>query len=117
MREVPDPEFLTMYPHLLATMNVAKETKLATVLHIDNTKRRGKIPLDTETDKAKVVLDPEKVPGLKNFNVNAFFADAIYTEANAIEVGKRFGLPDFEGVKAWMTKHYPAISEYSAMSA
>jgi len=94
----------------MAMLNCAKETKLTTVLTIDNTKRRGKIPIDTEEAKAKIVLPPSVCKGVKNYDVTEFFADAIYTEANAIEVGKRFNLPGFDEVDAFMAKNYPGIS-------
>ena len=90
------------YPSLLQMLNCAKETKIATVLLIDNSRRKGVINVDT-------IPIQQPGPSYQTFDVNAFFNDAMYTEANAMEVGKRFGLPTFEGVDEWMQRRHPEI--------
>jgi hypothetical protein len=95
-------------------LNCAKETKLYTVLHIDNTRRRGKILLKRpEDEKDPVILDQERCPGVKNFDVNSFFLDAIYTEANAMAVGARFNLPGFAEIDQYMAKVHPTLTAYA----
>lgn len=92
-------------------LNCSKETKLSTILSIDNTKRRGLIKLrENANDPDTVILDQERCPGYKHFDVTSFFADAIYTEANAIEIAKRFGLPGFEGIAQYMKENHPTLS-------
>ena len=99
-----------MYPSASTMLNCSKETKLCTVLSIDNTKRRGMVKLrDDPVNPDPIVLDEQRCPGYKHFDVTSFFADAIYTEANAIAVGQRFNLPGFDGVVAYMQKHHPTL--------
>ena len=93
-----------MYPSALIAFNVTRETKLATVLNIDNTQRFGKM-IDVE----QVRLDPKDVPGLKNIEVEHFFKNAIYAEANAMYVGKMFNLPDFDDVDQYMRDNHPEL--------
>ena len=113
-RDVCDIDVSSMYPSLLQMLNCSKETKLSTILSIDNTKRRGAIKLrEHPEDPDPVILDKTRCPGYKHFNVNEFFSDAIYTEANAIAVGQRFNLPDFDGVVEYMKQHHPTISEHA----
>ena len=113
-RDVCDIDVSSMYPSLLQMLNCSKETKLSTILSIDNTKRRGAIKLrEHPEDPDPVILDKARCPGYKHFNVNEFFSDAIYTEANAIAVGQRFNLPDFDGVVEYMKQHHPTISEHA----
>ena len=113
-RDVCDIDVSSMYPSLLELLNCSKETKLCTVLSIDNTKRRGTIKLRENEDKEDpVILDKARCPGYKHFDVTAFFTDAIYTEANAIEVGKRFSLPGFDGIVEYMKRKHPTITERS----
>ena len=102
-RNVCDMDVTSEYPSALKMLNCSKETKLATVLSIDNTKRKGVI------DVEKVMLDPTTVKGLKQHDVGDFFFDAVYTEANAIEVGKRFNLPGFDGIDSWIAKKHPEL--------
>jgi len=75
---------------------------MATLLLIDNSRRRGIVNVET------IQLPPE-TRNYKTFDINDFMNDAIYTEANSMEVGKRFGLPGFEGIDEWMKKRHPEI--------
>ena len=78
-------------------LNCAKETKLYTVLHIDNTRRRGKILLKRpEDEKDPVILDQERCPGVKNFDVNSFF-----------------NLPGFAEIDQYMAKVHPTLTAYA----
>lgn len=91
-------------------INCSKETKLYTVLAIDNTKRRGPVRLRDNPDEADpIILDQIRCPGYKHYDVNDFFSDAIYTEANVMAVAKRFNLPDFSEIDLYMQKNYPGI--------
>lgn len=83
-------------------LNCSKETKLFTVLLIDNSRRKGIIDVET--------IQLQNVGGkYKTYDVNDFFLDAIYTEANAMDVGKRFNLPGYQEVDEWMNKRHPEI--------
>lgn len=73
-----------------------------TVLLIDNSRRRGIIDVET--------IQLQNVGGkYKTYDVNDFFLDAIYTEANAMDVGKRFNLPGYQEIDEWMKKRHPEI--------
>lgn len=83
-------------------LNCSKETKLFTILLIDNSRRKGIIDVET--------IQLQNVGGkYKTYDVNDFFLDAIYTEANAMDVGKRFNLPGYQEVDEWMKKRHPEI--------
>ena len=101
-RNVCDIDVTSMYPSLLKMLNCSKETKLFTVLLIDNSRRKGIIDVET--------IQLQNVGGkYKTYDVNDFFLDAIYTEANAMDVGKRFNLPGYQEVDEWMKKRHPEI--------
>ena len=91
-----------MYPSLLKMLNCSKETKIYTVLLIDNSRRKGIVNVET-------IQLPDTTGKYKTFDVNDFFLDAMYTEANAMEVGKRFGLPEFNDIDEWMSRRHPEI--------
>lgn len=93
-------------------LNCAKETKIYTVLHIDNTKRRGIVKLKDQSvdEEDPIILDKKRCPGVRNYDVTEFFVDAIYTEANAMSVAARFSLPGFSEIDLYMAKHYPSIT-------
>ena len=100
------PCFLAMYPSSLSAFNVTRETKLATVLNIDNTNRAGKdIPVE------EVRLDPASVPGLKNIDVNSWFLAAIYVNSNALKIGKVFNLPTFDEIDDIISREYPEVAQ------
>ena len=82
-------------------LNCSKETKLYTVLLIDNSRRKGIIDVET--------IQLPNAGRYKTFDVNDFFLDAIYTEANAMEVGKRFSLPGYQEIDEWMQRRHPDI--------
>ena len=92
-----------MYPSLLMCLNCSKETKLSTLVLIDNSNRRGLVDVES------IPLPPD-TPNYKTFNVNDFMLDAIYTEANVMAVGERFNLPGFEGIDEWMKKRHPEVA-------
>ena len=97
-----------MYPHLLAFLNVTRQTKLATMLAIDNTKRAGKT-----IDPDQVLVDPSQVPPgktLKTIPVDEFCLAAIYSESNANLVGKMFGLPNYAEVDEFIRKRHPELT-------
>ena len=101
-RNVCDIDVTSMYPSLLKMLNCSKETKLFTILLIDNSRRKGIIDVET--------IQLQNVGGkYKTYDVNDFFLDAIYTEANAMDVGKRFNLPGYQEVDEWMKKRHPEI--------
>ena len=91
-----------MYPSLLKMLNCSKETKIYTVLLIDNSRRKGIIDVET-------IQLQNAGPKYVTYDVNDFFLDAMYTEANSMEVGKRFGLPGFDGVDEWMNRRHPEV--------
>lgn len=103
-RFVLDEDVTAMYPSADQAFNITRETKLATVLNIDNTRRAGK-----KVDIEQIKFDPKEVPGLRNYDVPSFFVNAIYTEANAISVGKYFGLPSFDGVDKFIHENHPEM--------
>lgn len=103
-RFVLDEDVSSMYPSALNSFNITRETKLATMLHIDNTRRAGKV-----VDVEKVMLDPNEVPGLINYRVQDFCVNAIYVEANAMYVAKMFGLPSFDGVDQFIRENHPEM--------
>lgn len=74
------------------------------MLHIDNTRRAGKV-----VDVEKVILDPNEIPGLVNYRVQDFCVNAIYVEANAMYVGKMFGFPSFDGVDQFIRDNHPEM--------
>ena len=84
-------------------INCTRETLLGCVLNIDNTRRRGVI------DVSKVRLDPELNPGLINYAPEDFFVNAIYTESNALMLGKMFGLPSIDEIDGIIQKDYPQL--------
>lgn len=103
-RFVVDLDVKALYPSTDIAMNITRETKLATVLNIDNTKRVGKrIEIDD------IRLDPEEVPGLKNIDVNSWFLAAIYVNSNAFRVAKTFNLPSFDEVDQIIREQYPEL--------
>ena len=83
-------------------LNCSKETKLATLLLIDNSRRRGIINVET-------IQLPAETKNYQIFDINDFMNDAIYTEANAMEVGKRFGLPMYNEIDEWIRRRHPEI--------
>lgn len=85
-------------------MNITRETKLATVLNIDNTNRAGKI-IDCE----QIRLDPKEVPGLKNIDVISWFMMAIYVRSNALKLAKTFNLPTLSEVDQIIAEKYPEL--------
>ena len=97
-------------------LNCAKESKLYTVLFIDNSPRRGLLRFTSDEEMPAKITMPEcaSKPGYKTFDVNEFFEDAIYTEANAIEVGKRFSLPGFAEIDQWIKKKHPELVQNAA---
>jgi len=103
-RFIADIDVTSMYPSALIAFNVTRETKLATILNIDNTKRAGKT-----VDVEQVRLDPKEVPGLKNIPVELFCKNAIYVEANAMYVGKMFNLPGFDEIDRYMKDNHPEL--------
>lgn len=86
-------------------MNITRETKLATVLNIDNTQRVGKI-----IDCDEIRLDPASIPGLKNIDVNSWFLLAIYVKSNALKVAKTFNLPTLDEIDTIIAEEYPEIA-------
>lgn len=103
-RFIADIDVTSMYPSALIAFNVTRETKLATVLNIDNTQRAGKV-IDVE----QVRLDPKDVPGLKNIEVEHFFKNAIYAEANCMYAAQMFNLPSYDGIDRYMSEHHPEL--------
>lgn len=103
-RFVCDIDVSSEYPSCDQAFNITRETKIATVLNIDNTKRAGRI-----VDIEQVKLDPEQVPGLRNIDVEGFFSQAIYVDSNALSVGKLFNLPDLDGVDRFIDENYPEM--------
>ena len=103
-RFVVDLDVKALYPSTDIAMNITRETKLATVLNIDNTQRVGK---KIEIDDIR--LDPEQVPGLKNIDVNSWFLAAIYVNSNAFRVAKTFNLPSFDEVDTIIREQYPEL--------
>ena len=103
-RFVLDEDVSSMYPSALNSFNITRETKLATMLHIDNTRRAGKV-----VDVERIMLDPNEVPGLINYRVQDFCVNAIYVEANAMYVAKMFGLPSFDGVDQFIRENHPEM--------
>ena len=96
-----------MYPYICQTFNITRETKLYSVLAIDNTNRAGKIiPID---EVMTPPLDEESMKKLKHFSVNEWFLDAIYVESNAMIVGKSFGLPSFDEVDQYIQREHPEL--------
>lgn len=107
-RFVCDIDVSSMYPSLLQMLNCSKETKLATILSIDNTKRRGVIDVETVIpDKTK--MPPDAAAKLKIIPVEDFCIEAIYTESNAIVVGQMFGLPSLEEVDRIIEQQHPEL--------
>lgn len=96
-----------MYPYIDMTFNITRETKLFTVIAIDNTNRAGKIiPIDQVMDPP---IDEESKKKLKHWDVNSWFLDAIYVESNCIKVGQSFGLPSFDEVDKYIQREHPEI--------
>ncbi len=102
-----DIDVTAQYPSMTQMLNVAKETKVATLLNIDNTRRRGVVDVDA------IKLDPGKYPGLINYDVLDFMQDAIYVKSNVMAVAKKFNLPDFAGIDKWMEEHHTGLSSAS----
>lgn len=90
--------------------NITRETKLATVLNIDNTRRAGQI-----IDVKDVRLEPSdpRVQSagveLRNIDVNSWFLAAIYVKSNAMRLGKTFGLPSYDEVDDIIRQKYPEL--------
>lgn len=87
-------------------MNITRETKLATVLNIDNTTRAGK-----EINSEDIRLDPKEIPGLKNIDVISWFSLAIYTQSNALKVAKTFNLPTLDELDRIIAEDYPELCQ------
>lgn len=90
---VCDIDVSSDYPHQVIMQNNSRETLLAGILSIDNSGRIGPV----ESDDVK--LEGEAAEGILNyqtFEVESFLADAIFTDANAVNVGHTFfGLPNY----------------------
>ena len=92
--------------------NVTRETKLATVLNIDNTSRAGKI-----IDVKDVRLDPNdpRFNGtgdkLRNIDVNSWFLAAIYVKSNVMRLAKTFSLPSYDEVDEIIAQRYPDLCQ------
>jgi hypothetical protein len=105
-RFVLDLDVTSEYPYTLITMNITRETKLATVLNIDNTNRAGK-----EINCEDIRLDPKEIPGLKNIDVISWFSLAIYTQSNALKVAKTFNLPTLDELDRIIAEDYPELCQ------
>lgn len=105
-RFVLDLDVTSEYPYTLITMNITRETKLATVLNIDNTNRAGK-----EINSEDIRLDPKEIPGLKNIDVISWFSLAIYTQSNALKVAKTFNLPTLDELDRIIAEDYPELCQ------
>ena len=98
------------YPSCDMAFNITRETKLATVLNIDNTNRAGKI-----IDVNDVRLEPndprlgEAGKQLKNIDVNSWFLAAIYVKSNVMRLAKTFSLPSYDEVDAIIAQKYPEL--------
>ena len=87
----------------MQALNCTKETLLATLLNIDNTRRRGTI------DCMQVKLNPATIPGLINIAPEDFCIDAIYTESNIFSLCKYFGLPTLSEIDAIIQEKHPEL--------
>lgn len=98
------------YPSCDQAFNITRETKLATVLNIDNTNRAGKI-----IDVADVRLDPndprlgEEGKNLRNIDVNSWFIAAIYVKSNVMRLAKTFSLPSYDEVDEYIKQNHPEL--------
>ena len=109
-RFVCDLDVTSEYPSCDMAFNITRETKLATVLNIDNTNRAGKI-----IDVNDVRLEPndprlgEAGMQLKNIDVNSWFLAAIYVKSNVMRLAKTFSLPSYDEVDAIIAQKYPEL--------
>lgn len=126
-RFVCDIDVSSMYPSFLVTLNVTKETKLATLLYIITAKTPLKKPVPISYETIDAI--PEVAKGLVIYNndklkkeereaamkfmsdkVHDFCVEAIYSESNAVSVcSNHFGLPDYDGMDQWMAEHHKEL--------
>lgn len=86
MKFVFDIDAKSLYPSITEATNCSKETKVTTVLHIDNSGRIG-----------KVNVDDVEMPDTLFFNVEDFFNHAIFAFENSVMLGNRyFELPSYQ---------------------